>query len=91
MGAKSFENVEMSLDDVVDTLDGLPERIAVLEKRFLHLQAEMRREFSAVRHEIQCLAETLRIELRAGDAETRSYMRVLHEEVLSRLAAVRRR
>jgi hypothetical protein len=62
-----------------------------LEERFLQLQGETRGEFSAVRHEVHRLAETLRVEIRAGDAETRRYMRVLHEEVLSRIAALHRR
>src|SRR4051794_18765251 len=59
-----------------------------LEERFLQLQADTRGEFSAVRHEVHRLAETLRVEIRAGDAETRRYMRVLHEEVLSRIAGI---
>jgi hypothetical protein len=62
-----------------------------LEERFLQLQADTRGEFSAVRHEVHRLAETLRVEIRAGDAETRRYMRVLHEEVLSRIAGIHRR
>ena len=39
------------------------------------LKRDMRLEFAAVRDEI-----------RAGDEETRSQMRILHEEVISRLA-----
>ena len=62
-----------------------------LEERFLQQQGETRGEFSAIRHEVHRLAETLRIEIRAGDAETRRYMRVLHEEVLSRIAGIHRR
>ena len=62
-----------------------------LEERFLQLHGETRGEFSAVRHEMHRLAETLRVEIRAGDAETRRYMRVLHEEVLSRIAGLQRR
>jgi hypothetical protein len=64
---------------------------ASLEERFLQCQSETRGEFSALRHEVHRLAETLRIEIRAGDAETRRYMRVLHEEVLSRIASIYRR
>jgi hypothetical protein len=37
------------------------------------------------------MAQTQRAEIRAGDAETRRYMRVLHEEVLSRIANISRR
>ena len=35
-----------------------------LEERFLQLQGETRGEFSAVRHEVHRLAETLRVEIR---------------------------
>jgi hypothetical protein len=62
-----------------------------LEERFLQLLSETRGEFSGVRHEVHRLAETLRVEIRAGDAETRRYVRVLHEEVLSRIAGIHRR
>ena len=61
------------------------------EERFLQWQGETRGELSAIRHEMHRLAETLRMEIRAGDAETRRYMRVLHEEVLSRIAGIHRR
>jgi hypothetical protein len=61
------------------------------DERFLQCHADLRAELSAVRHEMHRLAETLRVEIRAGDAETRRYMRVMHEEVLSRIAAILRR
>jgi hypothetical protein len=62
-----------------------------LEQRFLQWQRETLGELSAIRHEVHRLAETLRVEIRAGDTETRRYMRVLHEEVLSRINSVHRR
>ena len=61
------------------------------EERVLHLQGETQGELSAIRHDVHRLAETLRLEIRAGDAETRRYIRVLHEEVLSRIAGIYRR
>lgn len=42
-------------------------------------RVEMHSEFAAVRAE-------LRAEIRAGDEETRRHMRVLHEDVISRIA-----
>ena len=59
------------------TLEQLPERVTELEMQVLQLRAEARNEFSALRHEI-----------RDGDEETRRYMRVLHEEVIARLATI---
>jgi hypothetical protein len=46
-----------------------------LESQIVRLRGEMRGEFSAVRSEI-----------RSGDEETRTQMRVLHEDLVSRIA-----
>ena len=48
----------------------------------------MRDEFSAVRNERHHESLSLREEIRLGDEETRRYMRVLHEEVISRIAMI---
>ncbi len=45
------------------------------------LREEIRAGDEAIRSE-------LRAEIRAGDEETRRYMRVLHEEVISRIATL---
>ncbi len=37
---------------------------------------------------LQSTAESLRAEIRQGDEETRRYMRVLHEDVIARIAAL---
>jgi len=88
----------LSLKDRVALLEedmrksrGLPERIASLESNILQFRTEVRVEVSAVRQEMQGAIQMLRADIRAGDAETRRYMRVLHEEVLSRIAALHRR
>lgn len=91
MESKSLENRVTALERDVETLRALPDRVATLEERIVQLQSDLRGEFSAIRHEMHRLAETLRIEIRAGDSETRRYMRVLHEEVLSRIANIHRR
>jgi hypothetical protein len=95
MESKSLEERVAFLENEMQGLRGLPERVASLEENILQFRAEVRDEFSALRKEmrgeIQGMAQTLRVELRAGDAETRRYMRVLHEEVLSRIANINRR
>jgi prefoldin subunit 5 len=65
----------------MQTLQELPNRVASLDSRIaslavqiLQLRGEMRTELSAVRQEIK-----------TGDEETRRYMRVLHEEVISNI------
>jgi hypothetical protein len=53
-------------------------------------QSAVDAEFAAVRAEmkdgLETLGSTLRAEIRAGDEETRYQMRVLHEDVIGRLA-----
>jgi hypothetical protein len=63
------------LEQKMQTLAGLPDRVASLEGQISQFRAEVRVEFSAVREE-----------MRAGDEETRRHMRVLHEEVIARIA-----
>ena len=65
------------LEQNVEELASLPSRVGALELQIVQLRDEMRVEFSAVRAEI-----------REGDEETRRYMRVLHEEVLSRITTL---
>jgi hypothetical protein len=90
----------MILEQKVEQLQTLPARIAAVELQILQLRDEMRSEFSAVRRELtdlfrtelQTTAESLgagiRAEIRQGDEETRRYMRVLHEDVIARIAAL---
>ena len=66
------------LEQRVTELERLPDRMSALELQIVQLRAEMREEFSAVRQEI-----------REGDEETRRFMRVLHEEVIGRIATMK--
>jgi len=52
------------------------------------LHAEMHELRGELRGEMQRLREELRAEIREGDQETRRYMRVLHEDVIARIAAL---
>ena len=63
------------LERRVDKLEQLPKRMDALEVQIVQLRTEMRDEFSAIRQE-----------MRAGDQETRTLMRVLHEDVIGRIA-----
>jgi hypothetical protein len=82
--AARVENLERR----VELLKALPERVSSVELQIVHLRGEMRGQFSAARHELEEIRAELRTEIQAGDAETRRYMRVLHEEVLSRIAII---
>ena len=65
------------LEKKVEVLERLPARVEAMELQILQLRDEVRVEFSAMRQE-----------MRTGDEETRRYMRVLHEEVISRIATI---
>ena len=66
----SNERIEI-LEQKVGDLQSLPDRMTAVESQILQLRGEMRDGFSAMRD---------------GDDETRRQMRLLHEEVLSRIA-----
>lgn len=70
------------LEERVTLLEQLPARVDALTLEISQLREEMRAEFSAVRIEIRAGDEetrrSLREEIRAGDEETR---RVLREEI----------
>jgi dephospho-CoA kinase len=67
-----------------------------VELQIVQLRDHVHEEFSAIRQEFRgeiraegaAIRSELRAEIRAGDEETRRYMSVLHEEVLSRIATI---
>ena len=75
-----IERVEI-LKRKVELLEELPARVTAVELQLVQLRDEMRVESSSTR-------EQLRAEIRAGDEETRRFMRVLHEEVIARIATI---
>ena len=75
MPAQTLESRVDRLEKRVNSLEQLPPRMTALESQIVQLRAEMHDEFSAIRQE-----------MRAGDEETRTLMRVLHEDVINRIA-----
>ena len=75
MPPETLVNRVAILERKMQSLEGLPDRVASLEGQISQFRADVRVEFSAVREEV-----------RAGDEETRRQMRVLHEEVIARIA-----
>jgi hypothetical protein len=69
-------------------LESLPQRMTALESQFLQLREEMRAEFSAIREETQAGDEETRRVLREEIAALGTHMRVLHEEVISRISTI---
>jgi archaellum component FlaC len=76
------------LEECVTELEKLPERVTRVELQIVQLRSEMRDEFSAVRQEIRAGDEETRRQLTEQIEETRRYMRVLHEDVIGRFAAL---
>jgi cell division protein FtsB len=89
------------LEQEVENLEILPDRVTALEVQISEFRAEVRAEFSAtrteLRQEMRALNEETRAEMRALNDqtradmhalndETRTQMRMLHEEILSRFA-----
>jgi hypothetical protein len=82
------ERVEF-LEQSVGELHGLPERMAAAELQILRLRDEMRVEFSAIQGRFGAIDQRfddLERRVQEGDEETRRFMRLLHEEVLSRIS-----
>jgi vacuolar-type H+-ATPase subunit I/STV1 len=65
------------LEGNVNALRQLPEQVSAVAADLAEFRGEVRTEFAAVREEI-----------RAGDEETRRQMRILHEEVISRIGCL---
>ena len=61
----------------MEILEQLPERVSALESQIVQLRDEMQSEFSATRALV-----------REVDEDTRRYMRVLHEDVIQRIATL---
>ena len=82
MARQTLETRVESLEQRVTAVEQLPERMGRLESQILQLRTEVRDEFSAIRVEMRAGDEEtrrgLREEIRAGDEETR---RVLREEI----------
>jgi vacuolar-type H+-ATPase subunit H len=69
--------VEM-LEQQMEALSTLPDRVTSLESQILQFRVETRAEFAAVREE-----------MRRGDEDTRREMHVLHAETLQRFDTLR--
>jgi len=84
------------LEERVTFLEQLPARMDALESQILQMREEIRGEFSAVRSEFReeiragdaAVVQQLREEIRAGDERILTQARLLHEEVIARLALI---
>lgn len=81
MQPRSFEQRLTMLEQQIHECRELPDRINRLELQIVQLRDEMRGEISATRSE-------LRTEIRDGNAETRAFMRALHEHTGTTIATM---
>jgi len=81
------------LEKRVDILEQLPERVRAVELQIVQLREEFRGEFSVLRTEIRAGDEetrrVLREEMRELFADNQRQMRILHEDVIARIATIR--
>ena len=76
---------ERSVIDAVDTRTQMIDaRTQALEVQFAQFPGEVRMEFSAVHEEFG----KVRDEIRQGDEETRRFVRILHEDLVGRIAVL---
>jgi hypothetical protein len=90
MAQESLEKRMDRLEQRVEILERLPDRVAAVESQIVQLRDEMRSEFSAVRAEAEIRHEETRRVLAARmdslfDANQR-HMRLLHEDLAERIA-----
>ena len=89
MPPESLERRTKLLENTVDGLRGLPARFDRLESDVSLVRAELgsfRGEFLQFRDDTRSEFSAIRQEIKAGDEETRNYMRIVHEETLARIA-----
>lgn len=89
MARQALEKRMDNLEDRVTTLDELPEKVTALESQVVQLRGEMRGEFSAIRQEMRDEFAAVREEMKALFAESQRHARILHEDVITRIAALR--
>jgi predicted phage gp36 major capsid-like protein len=89
MSRESLEARVDRLERRVDLLEQLPERITALERQIVQLREEMRSEFSAVRTELREVDAGLTREMHALFSANERHMRLLHEDLVQRIATIK--
>lgn len=85
------------IDTLVDRVDTLTDRVDTLaidtregftrvDAEFVNVRTEMRTGFQALEYQIGASEEGTHAAIRGSQEETRRQMRILHEEVLDRIA-----
>ena len=88
------EEVRAEFSDVREEIAKFREAVRVdfldVRGEFTQFREEVRAEFASVRAEMGSMRDELRKEIKDGDDETRRLMRVLHEDLVERIALIDR-
>jgi uncharacterized coiled-coil DUF342 family protein len=87
----SLERRVTNLEQKVETLKTLPDRITAVELQISEFRTEVRAEFSATRARVDAIDgrfDEVRAEMRALNDETKAHMRALHEDVIDRITRI---
>ena len=87
MPPETLANRVTILERKMQSLEGLPDRVASLEVQIVQFRAEVREEFSAVREEMRALGETLRAEIRGLGESLRGESQSLAETLRAEIRA----
>lgn len=82
----SLEALPDRVDGLSGRVDALTDRAAAVELQIVQFREDLRVESSAVRTEMRALEDRLRTAITAGLTGTNTQMRVLHEDLVSRIA-----
>ena len=88
MSALTLADRVRILEQKVGGLSELPARVASVELQISQFREDVRGEFSATRAEIGECEGRLHAEMRSLNQETLTQMRVLHEDVIARIAVL---
>ena len=81
-----LENTVNGPDGLVAKVDRLQTDLSTFHVEFLQFREWTKMEFSAVRREMTDGFMAVGAQIEAGDRETRNFMRVLYEDLVSRIA-----
>ena len=90
MQPRSLEQRVAMLEQQMQQMKDLPERVERVESQILQLRTELKDGFSAIRGEMRELREDLREDIRIGVEESQNLTKGLHAEATKDAAALRR-
>ena len=88
MQPRSLEQRVGMLEQQMQQLKDLPERVERVESQILQLRTDLKDGFSAIRGEMQELREELREDVRVGVEESQNLTKGLHAEAMQAISSL---